>query len=332
MEHAVLVNLLRVSALFLAASATACSSTGNGGSNGPGGPGGGGPSGGIVIGAPAAGSYGTNVQPLLWSTGKNLTTGTHATGTYPLLQSVMRITSTGLSADNAAIAGGATLTALQGGISEPRPWRLQIPGLGIDYMFHTWDLLTSSSNSSGAGFSLVWANADYLALGLWQLTPPTDASSPTHIAFFVTGFQTPGSSMPATGTAAYSETDNVVGAVFHPDGGATIAGDASFAVNFATGTVAGTFTNMKAIEANNTTTTPWNNVGMNGSIMTGTNGFTGATAVSSAPSGVHAMRSGATGTIIGSFFGPAAAELGAIWTLSDGRAGALGAVAAPKGP
>jgi hypothetical protein len=72
--------------------------------------------------------------------------------------------------------------------------------------------------------------------------------------------------------------------------------------------------------------TPWNDVSVNASIAAGTNKFTGTTAVTSVPEGMFSLNSSATGSINGAFYGPAAENLGAVWTLSDGKNSAIGAV------
>ena len=74
---------------------------------------------------------------------------------------------------------------------------------------------------------------------------------------------------------------------------------------------------------------PWNNVAFN-STITG-NGFSGTTSVTSSPAGPASLSAGATGTIEGKFFGPAAQEAGAVWTLFDGVKAAIGTLTG-KGP
>ncbi len=64
------------------------------------------------------------------------------------------------------------------------------------------------------------------------------------------------------------------------------------------------------------------------SIAAGTNKFNGSTAVTSAPPGPFSLNASASGSINGAFYGPAAQNLGAIWTLSDGTTSAIGGVVA----
>jgi hypothetical protein len=70
----------------------------------------------------------------------------------------------------------------------------------------------------------------------------------------------------------------------------------------------------------------WNSLTVNGSIAGTT--FSGATTAGAAPANAAAITAGATGTIEGVFYGPAAQELGGHWTVSDGNRTAAGAVIA----
>jgi hypothetical protein len=63
-------------------------------------------------------------------------------------------------------------------------------------------------------------------------------------------------------------------------------------------------------------------------IAAGTNKFSGATAITSTPQGLFTLSGSADGSINGAFYGPAAQNLGAIWTLSDGTKPAIGGVVA----
>jgi hypothetical protein len=79
-------------------------------------------------------------------------------------------------------------------------------------------------------------------------------------------------------------------------------------------------------------TSAWNDVSVNASIAAGTNKFSGRTAVTSQGSTTspYALKGSATGHIDGAFYGPNAQNLGAIWSLSDGTASAIGVVAAGR--
>jgi hypothetical protein len=77
---------------------------------------------------------------------------------------------------------------------------------------------------------------------------------------------------------------------------------------------------------------PWNDVSVNASIAAGTNKFSGTTGVTSTPQNTFSLKGSAIGSINGAFYGPAAEELGAIWTLSDGTISAIGGLAARRLP
>lgn len=72
----------------------------------------------------------------------------------------------------------------------------------------------------------------------------------------------------------------------------------------------------------------WNDVSLNASIAPGTSRFSGSTAATSAPGTGFSLAGSATGHIDGAFYGPAAQNLGAVWSLSDGTGSAIGVIAA----
>ena len=116
---------------------------------------------------------------------------------------------------------------------------------------------------------------------------------------------------------------------------AVIGGDASFTANFATGHISGSFTNM--ISAfNDHQSLPWNDVSVSASIAMGTSTFSGSTSIASTPAipsaNAYLLKGAATGHIDGGFYGRAANEIGAVWTLSngDGTGSAIGVVGARK--
>jgi hypothetical protein len=74
---------------------------------------------------------------------------------------------------------------------------------------------------------------------------------------------------------------------------------------------------------------PWHDVSVKANIAPETNKFSGTTAVTSQPSpSSFSLTNSATGHINGAFYGPAAQNLGALWSLSDGTGSALGWVGA----
>ncbi len=254
---------------------------------------------------------------------------------FPLKQSVISVTSSGIVPDAAANSGGATLSVVSWNASGNSQFRLTIPGLKLDSTFSSASLLKGPSTVQGGNFRLTASNMSYAALGVWEvdtLNPnitPGVAEGNIHLGTFVTGFETPASGMPTSGAAVYTGTKNVAGVVIRDPAGtigrAALLGDASLAVNFGTSTIAGTFIHMTATDSNGTRS-PWNDVSVSGSLAAGTSHFSGSTAAASVPSGAFAVSGTATGRIDGGFYGPNANELGAVWSLTDKGSVAVGVV------
>jgi hypothetical protein len=236
---------------------------------------------------------------------------------FPLQVSVLQPTANGLAVVSGNQNASATLT------KSSQSWtlahvpgthvELSVPAAGVSVSLDTPDLLGGLEDYWTFGLS-------YVVLGNWS-----DSYSPVGLngkaMAFAFGYETPATSMPTTGQAAFS--GQVQGVVFNQ--GAAISQDrvggiATFAADFASGSITGGFTKMHS------GSTPWNDVSVNASIAAGTNKFTGTTAVTSVPEGMFSLNSSATGSINGAFYGPAAENLGAVWTLSDGKNSAIGAV------
>jgi hypothetical protein len=141
------------------------------------------------------------------------------------------------------------------------------------------------------------------------------------------GLDTPPSAMPVTGKATFTRDDGVQG-IFGPSFYPRLAGNASLTVDFASGGITGAFTQMQVLCgcANGQPLPQWNDVSINASIAGGTNRFTGATAVTSAPGTPLSLSSSAAGRIDGGFIGDAAQIIGGVWTLSDGTNSVIGTV------
>jgi hypothetical protein len=167
----------------------------------------------------------------------------------------------------------------------------------------------------------------YVSLGEWNT--PTPTASPER--FFVFGFDTPVSSIPVSGNASFQGQGMVRGIVAGPnDVFGVLQGDANLNVNFTSGQVGGKLTNISAVDPCTAISYPWNDVSVNASIAAGTNKFSGTTGAASQPVSPYALKSTATGKITGAFYGPAANNLGALWTLNDGTLTASGGVAAAR--
>jgi hypothetical protein len=279
----------------------------------------------------AAGEYQSFGSPAPATTGINPASspavGQPLTGTaFPLQQSVIVYSPTGLSPDSEANNAGATLSVVDG---TAKQFRLTIPSLSVNTIFTSPTLLQNATQISSSSLHLAVSNLSYTIFGAWEVDQSVTASRipydfRAHVGAFVSGYETPASAMPQSGTAAYSGTGNVAGLLLEylSDGGITklpIQGDAAFTANFGTGAVIGNFKNMVA------GTTPWNDISVSAAIAAGSSRFSGTITAAPvaqpvAPSYVGRIQlSGSSkGNIDGSFYGPSANELGAVWSIKDG--------------
>ena len=209
-------------------------------------------------------------------------------------------------------------------------------GTTSDQGRHSYQIIIPSVNLNVTGFnmgnvgSFFWdfpgdiplAGLSYVALGTWR-QPSAGAGTNTTDTYFVFGYDTPAVMMPTTGTATFSGQTGFN--LYQQSGGQVLssfgAGKANFSVDFASGNVTGAFTQQWAGG-------PWNDVSVNASIAAGTSKFSGTTGVTSAPVGPFTLKASATGHIDGGFYGPAAQNIGALWSLTDGTTTAVGGVAA----
>jgi C-lobe and N-lobe beta barrels of Tf-binding protein B len=172
----------------------------------------------------------------------------------------------------------------------------------------------------------------YVSLGLWAHSDQGPFHRPESLTAYAIGYETPASAVPATGTAVYSGNGTVRGVVLLPQGvhvgGAELVGNASLTANFGTGSISGTFTGITADDG--ARVTPWNDISVNASIVAGTNGFNGTTQATTSPSAPYALRGTAAGSINGAFYGPNVENIGAVWSLSDGIASAVGGLAGQR--
>lgn len=312
----------------------------------------------FAVAIPAAASTGNSPSPpVLASSGGPSFSGNVFSGNppvpgtaFPLTQSVMQVSPSGASVDSNTISGGATFIIEPYNIGPGSNVQLDIPSLGISEkmpILQTTSGITGALNGTGvaapnaAGQVIMdFTGLNYTVFGAWS--GPTGSNQPD-VAGFVFGYQTPTNGMPTSGTASYAGKGTVNGFVFvqgQPAGNpVALNGDASFNVDFAAGQVSGAFTNMAAYARNpnniNSPTLyayPWNNVSVSASIASGQSTFSGGTTATSQPNTPYALQSSATGHINGGFYGPAADELGAVWTLSNGNGtgSAIGAVGATK--
>ena len=243
--------------------------------------------------------------------GPSFTSGPAQGTVFPLLQTTLASDNAGIRPATAVNSAGGTAAVSNGALS------ITIGGF------------TGLPNNAGYSY-LDWTRVGYWSTGgIWDYLEDPGG---LHRGVFVTGYETPAAAMPSTGTATYS--GYVHGSVYYPvaQGSGTLpcncaelflAGNASFNANFGARTVSGTLTEIYAGPLwDPSEGARWNDVAFN-STITG-NGFSGITNATSAGTGPAGLSASATGTVEGRFFGPAAQEAGAVWTLFDGVKSAIG--------
>ena len=255
---------------------------------------------------------------------------------FPLLQSTLSFGDGGISADVATNRAGATITVLRRD-GDAREFRLQIPALGIDTVFTSSDLFVRGATVDGVGrggvrFSLLADGLDYVHFGKW-LVRGAARDLPSNGGFFVTGYRTPPDAVPRRGTAAYN--GRASGLVLVPEGGgyqsAVLAGQAALTADFSARTLDGRLTNMTATGADTVRGT-WNDVTIDANFAATSGAFRGTTGAEPTRATPFALDRSAAGHIAGALFGPSGEELGAVWSLSDGRGAAVGVIGAAQVP
>jgi len=251
--------------------------------------------------------------------------------------------SSGSFTTNTSFSGSATTVQFaSSGISVSPNQAATVTIFDNDQGRHSYQIVIPSVNLNVTGFNMgsvgtyFWdfpgdiplAGLSYVALGTWRQPGGFSAGvgTGTTDSYFVFGYDTPANMMPTAGTATFS--GQTAFSLYQQSGVQVLsswgAGKANFSVDFASGNVTGAFT--QQLEASSSG--PWNDVSVNASIAAGTSKFSGTTAVTSAPAGPFALKAGTTGRIDGGFYGPAAQNIGALWSLTDGTTTAVGGVAA----
>ena len=287
------------------------------------------------VGVPAPASFGNSPIPAQIAPldGSNFETANNSA--FPVLSASLQAASTGLSA--VSPNQGATVVVTSTGKDtyyDPcvlphdvsgtgATIQLSIPSLNLNLSWSVGDIY----NTDVSGFA---DSLTYVLLGNWKQRPSSNGANALQSeTWYVFGYETPATSMPATGQASF--TGRAQGTVYTPTAGtigeASLYGAAAFSADFASGRITGAFTKLEVFP-NGGTETLWNDVSINANIAAGRNRFSGATAVTSTPQGLFTLSGSATGSINGAFYGPAAQQLGAIWTLSDGTTSAIGGVVA----
>lgn len=236
----------------------------------------------------------------------------------PLLQTVRVDDRRTVSVDTATMSAGATL-ALDPAASRAT-FNVANPALGVSNTTLGQDPNTVFFETVGSSVvRLDFAQFDWTAYGEWLVFPGgVNPVTTRHEAKFVTGFQTPGSVMPTTGAARY---------VGFARGDAF--GTATLDVDFVNRTLTGALTDMQVGNFEDGYL-PFHSLSLSANFSAGQSRFSGTTAVLSGPGNPASPSVGTVGTLVGSFFGPGAEELGAVWTLFDGTAYATGSLGAKR--
>jgi hypothetical protein len=184
------------------------------------------------------------------------------------------------------------------------------------------------------GVILQLSSLSWTAYGDWASYRRDLAEVSRHDGIFFTGFQTPADSVPTVGTATY--TGRTTGIVWNGGfegvgtaGMEELNGKVSLQANFATRIIDGALTEMGSGDPFDGSF-PWNSVAVTGVFSGGQSTFAGTATAISTTSDSASLKANATGTLLGSFFGPFAQEVGGVWTLTDGMKSASGAFGASQ--
>ena len=272
-----------------------------------------------TVAAPVPASFGSGLRQIATSTTPTLdgSNGSYpANATFPLIATSLQSTSSGLSA---AAPQDATLTIISTSANAAN-FQIVIPSLNVNanLTYHT----NIVQNIDGINWGYSYANA-----GIWSQTNGSNVLQSA--TAFSSGYETPASAIPTTGSGSFAGYATAI--VYKPNGGAItgtyVDGIANLAANFSSGQVTGALTQMRE-EGGAGSASPWNDVSLNAAIAPGTGRFSGTTAVTSTPGTAAGLSASATGHIDGAFYGPAAQNIGAVWSLSDGAGSAIGALVA----
>jgi hypothetical protein len=243
--------------------------------------------------------------------------------TFPLISTSLKAASSGMSA---VASPDATLTVSTSANSTT--YQFVIPSL-------SWNSNEKGNENIVRNLEEVTSGYSYVAIGIWGKTSQTGSNSyPLQsVTAFSLGYETAAASMPTTGTASFGGIAQTF--VYQPgssDVSATyVEGKAILSVDFSSGQITGAATQMQywtgAPYGNSPGYQPWNDVSLKANIAPGTNRFNGTAAATSAPGTAFSLAGSATGNINGAFYGPAAQNLGAVWSLSDGSKSAIGVIA-----
>jgi hypothetical protein len=272
------------------------------------------------IAAPVPASFGTAPTQMALAGGPSFDgkSGSYpANVTFPLISTSLKQASPGISA---VASPDATLTVISSSANSQN-LQLTIPSLNLNVNVNFGEgIVTNIDGFTGGNSYVVW--------GGWDLRPNSNGPIQSN-SEFVFGYETPASAMPATGTASYSGL--ATGSVFKQGNGTIIetqvTGTGNLSANFSSGQVTGALVSMQQNDGfgfSPSHNLQWNDVALNANIAPGSNRFSGTTAATSAPGTGFSLAGSATGHIDGAFYGPAAQNVGAVWSLSDGAISAIG--------
>jgi len=270
------------------------------------------------VGAPGPAIYSSAV-PAQVAGGSSFASLTNVS--FPIISSSLKSTSTGLSGVSGA-GGTATVTTS----STTTDMQLIIPAVSVNTSIKLNQNVALGIDSPTWGLS-------YVVMGEWGERAQSNGTGPLqNISTFVFGFETPSTALPSSGTAAFSGSTWAF--VYKPSAtniqSQFVEGTAALNVNFGSGNVTGTLSQMRYFTAPGYET--WNDVSINANLTGGTNRFSGTTAASTAPGTAYSLSATATGRVDGAFYGPAAQNAGAVWSLGDGTRSAVGSFIAGTTP
>ena len=174
------------------------------------------------------------------------------------------------------------------------------------------------------------ADLDYTRFGYWLRYQPTEGL--WQASAFTGGFVTPVSDIPTSGSAIYT---GAATGIFNDQAICNCVtgfvsqfnGDVSLTANFGQLTINGSITNI-SLTSLSYPPGPTNDIGFTATIDRANNLFSGTTSVTSEPGGVYAFGPTASGIINGRFYGPNAAEVGAVFNLTEGTRRLIGSFGA----
>jgi len=268
----------------------------------------------------------------------NFTTSLPAVGTtFGLFGPAVKLSATSVAAAGTTLNSTAIYRGFvtSGGIQVP-VFDISIPEIGLTATGVHADGSTMTL-ADGSKVALNAAFLNYTEASAWVYAPASGGVS--YLGASAGGSGTPVANVPIAGTATYSgsgATGGATGAYFVPSGSGTIAagsltGNVALSVNFSSGAVTGSLSNMTATPTGGGAATPWNSVNLTASInrLANNASFIGTTATTDAPAGAGSagFSSAATGGLGGAFFGPNANEVGGTFTLTDPNAAGGGKTA-----